>query len=87
MLSIKQGSIKNYFVMTRPVIEPQSPGLLKWLNGYRWSLEELEATTSGERRMRDNLIETFKIINQISNYARYFLKFLLKLEIHSSARF
>ena len=36
--------------------------------------------------MRGDLIEIFKIINGLSNYARHFLIFLLKLEIHCQNR-
>ena len=36
------------------------------------SLEKLRLMTFLERRMRDDLIKTFKIINGISNYGRQF---------------
>ena len=35
-------------------------------------MEKLGSTTLLERRMRDDLTETFKIINGISNYGRHF---------------
>ena len=35
-------------------------------------IEKLELITELERRMRGDLIETFKIIHGISNYSRYF---------------
>ena len=38
----------------------------------RERLEKLGLTILVERRMRDDLIETFKIINGISNYGRNF---------------
>ena len=50
-------------------------------------LEKLRLTTLLERRMRSDLIETFKIINGISNYNRFFSIFLLKLEIYFQDRF
>ena len=39
---------------------------------YRERLEKCGLTTLLERRMREDLIETFKIIGGISNYGRYF---------------
>ena len=41
---------------------------------YRERLEKLILTTLLERRMRADLNETFKIINGISNYGRYFFR-------------
>ncbi len=35
-------------------------------------MEKLGLTTLQERRMRGNLIETFKIINPVSNYSRHY---------------
>ena len=40
-----------------------------------------------KRRMRGDLIETFKIISGISNHGRHFLIFLLKLKIYYQGRF
>ena len=42
---------------------------------YRERLEKLGLTTSLERRMRSDLIETFAIINGISNHGRYFFQY------------
>ena len=42
---------------------------------YRERLEKLGFTTLLERRMRGDLIKTFKIISEISNYYRHFLKY------------
>ena len=39
---------------------------------YRERVEKLGLSTLLERRMRCNLIETFKIVNGISKYSRYF---------------
>ena len=39
------------------------------------------------KKMGGDLIETFKIINGISNYGRHFSIFLLKLEIYCKDRF
>ena len=43
----------------------------KWLY-YCKRFEKSELTTFLERRKRNDLIETFKIINEISNYGRHF---------------
>ena len=37
--------------------------------------------------MRNDLIETFKIINEISNYVRHFLIFLFEINIYCQDRF
>ena len=46
--------------------------IIKKYYSYRERLEKLGLTTLLERRMRGDLIKTFKIINGISNYSRYF---------------
>ena len=43
-------------------------------------LAKLELTTLQERRLKGDLNETFKIINEIFNYGRFFFIFLLELE-------
>ena len=51
-------------------------------------MEKLESTTLLIIRMRRNLIETFKMINRISNYCRhFFFILLLELKIHCQSRF
>ena len=49
--------------------------------------EEIVLTTLPERRIRDDLIETFKIINRILIIVDIFSTFLLKLEIYCQERF
>ena len=49
---------------------------------YRERLEKLGLTTLLERRMRSDLIETFKIINGISNYGRYLFNISPKTGIY-----
>ena len=39
---------------------------------YKGRLEELKLTILPERRMRGNLIETYKMISVISNHGRHF---------------
>ena len=45
---------------------------------HRERLEKLGLTTLQERRMRGDLIEAFKIINEISNYNRHFFNISLR---------
>ena len=54
---------------------------------YTKRLEELGKTTLLEKIMKGDLIETFKIINGISNYSRHFVTFLLVLKIYCQDRF
>ena len=51
--------------------------IVKWLKDfcYKEWFKKLWLTTLLERRIRGDLIETFKIINGISNYGRYFFNF------------
>ena len=44
-------------------------------NSYRERLEKLGLTILLERRIRDDLIETFKIIHGISNYGGHFFQY------------
>ena len=48
----------------------KSDNIIKRVKDYTYSerLEKLGLTTLLERRMRNHLIETFKIINGITNY-------------------
>ena len=54
---------------------------------YKGRFEKLELTILLERRMRGDLIETFKMINGFSNNGRHFFIFLLKLESYYQGRF
>ena len=56
---------------------------MKRLKDYynRERLVELGSSTLQQRRIRDNLIETFKIINGIFNYGWHFSIFSLPMEI------
>ena len=51
-------------------------------SSYRERFEKLGSTTLLERRMRADLIETFKMIDIISNHVRHFSIFLLVQEIY-----
>ena len=64
--------------------------LIKRVKDYSYTerVEKLGLTTLLKIRMRDNLNETFKIINEISNSNnRYSVTFLPKLEIYCQGRF
>ena len=62
--------------------------LIKIENDYseRDKLMRLELTTLLEKTMNIDLIETFKIINGISEYDGHFLIFLLEQEIYCQGR-
>ena len=51
--------------------------LIKRVKDYSYGekLEELEITTKQERRMRGDLIETFKLINGISNNSQLYFNY------------
>ena len=70
-------------IVTLKAIQNRVTKLIKIITDYRYRkrLENLGFSTFLWRRMRDDLIKTFKTINGFSNYGRHFLSFLFELKI------
>ena len=72
-----------------PVSRDGNWNVILRLEDYTKKRGRLGLTTSQHRRMKDDHIENYKIINGISNHARHFLFsiFLFEVEIYYQSRF